>query len=109
MGTRQFNDLASEAQAGWSDDARVVHRAAAESYRAELEARQELGRQLAGVRGSRRMTQPALAEAAGVQQAEISRIERGRANPTYATLHRLAAALGVTLTFAPAAPSISED
>lgn len=39
------------------------------------------------------MTQAQLADATGVPQAEISRIENGNANPTIETVARLAAAL----------------
>jgi len=38
----------------------------------------------------------------GIQQAEISRIERGAGNPTAATLLGLADALGQKLTLVPA-------
>ncbi|MBC7462628.1 MAG: helix-turn-helix transcriptional regulator [Thermoleophilia bacterium] len=40
------------------------------------------------------MSQAALSAACGVPQADISRIERGQANPTLATVERLVNALG---------------
>ncbi len=43
------------------------------------------------------MTQRQLAQACGVHQSEISRIERGQISPTLDTLTRLAAPLGVRL------------
>ena len=46
------------------------------------------------------LTQRDLATASGVDQAEISRIERGHGNPTAQTLQALGAPLGVTLDFA---------
>jgi ribosome-binding protein aMBF1 (putative translation factor) len=46
------------------------------------------------------MTQRQLADASGVDQAEISRIERGQANPTAQTLQALGGPLGVSLDFA---------
>jgi ribosome-binding protein aMBF1 (putative translation factor) len=46
------------------------------------------------------MTQRELARASGIDQAEISRIERGQANPTVQTLQALGAPLGVVLDFA---------
>ena len=49
-----------------------------------------------------KLSQPALSEKSGVQQAEISRIERGLANPTATTLTRLANALDLRLEFTPA-------
>lgn len=45
------------------------------------------------------LTQQQLSEATGVQQSEISRIERGQGNPTYRTLTRLAVAGGKRIAF----------
>jgi ribosome-binding protein aMBF1 (putative translation factor) len=46
-------------------------------------------------------TQRQLADLSRVDQAEISRIERGQANPTAQTIQALGAPLGVTLDLAP--------
>lgn len=46
------------------------------------------------LRKKRKMTQKELAAAAGIDQSEISRIEKGAANPTLATLETLVRALG---------------
>lgn len=65
---------------------------------AELEAFRlhfSLARQLAAQRRSQHLTQKQLAERSGIDQAEISRIERGQANPTTATLGALTGALGL--------------
>jgi DNA-binding XRE family transcriptional regulator len=65
---------------------------------AELEAFRlhfSLARQLAERRRERHLTQKQLADLSGIDQAEISRIERGQANPTTATLGALTRALGV--------------
>lgn len=51
------------------------------------------------LRKSQRWTQQQLARASGVQQSEISRIERGQANPTYRTLTALAHAANKTVGF----------
>ncbi|PPF78903.1 hypothetical protein C5B96_13790 [Subtercola sp. Z020] len=56
---------------------------------------------LAAARKARSLTQPALSELTGIQQAEISRIERGTGNPTAATLLRLADALGQRVMLVP--------
>lgn len=48
-------------------------------------------RELAG------MTQKQLSEATGIYQADISKIERGLANPSLFTLKRLAAGMGMVL------------
>ena len=46
------------------------------------------------LRKKRNMTQKELAAAAHIDQSEISRIEKGAANPTLATLESLVRALG---------------
>lgn len=47
------------------------------------------------------LSQRQLATASGIDQAEISRIERGQGNPTTQTLLALGAPLGVTLDLTP--------
>ena len=49
-------------------------------------------------------TQQQMAKASGVQQSEISRIERGQANPTYRTLTALAHAAKKTVGFVSSSP-----
>lgn len=71
---------------------------------AELEAFRlhfSLARQLAAQRRELHITQKQLAEMTGIDQAEISRIERGQANPTTATLGALTRALGVDVRLVP--------
>ena len=46
------------------------------------------------------MSQKELSELTGIDQSDISKIERGVANPSVATLERIAAALGGRLTIA---------
>lgn len=98
---RSFDHLAAAAKKGWSDDARLVYEAASEQFTAELDERAKLGAQIAAVRKSQGLTQPALSERSGIQQAEISRIERGVGNPTAGTLLRLANALDQHVTLVP--------
>ena len=43
------------------------------------------------------MTQKQLADATGINQADISKLERGNANPSLRTLQRLAAGMGMRL------------
>ena len=61
----------------------------------DLDAR--LAARLHELRASRGLSLDALAERAGVSRSMISLIERGQSSPTAATLHRLAAGLGVTM------------
>lgn len=53
---------------------------------AMIDARKETG-----------LTQQELAKRTGIAQADISKLERGNANPSLKTLKRLAAGLGCTL------------
>lgn len=43
------------------------------------------------------LTQKELSEKTGINQADISKLERGNANPSLRTLKRLAAGMGCTL------------
>ncbi len=56
------------------------------------------------LRKRQKWTQQQLAKVSGVQQSEISRIERGQANPTFRTLQQLAQALKKTIGFVDAPP-----
>ncbi len=60
-----------------------------------------LGREIFDLRKAAGLTQRQLAASSGVQQADISRIEAGDANPTLATIAALAYALGVELVLEP--------
>lgn len=55
-------------------------------------------------RRSSGMTQKQLAEKTGITQADISKLERGNANPSLRTLQRLAAGMGmqIKIEFVPA-------
>ena len=95
--TTSFNDffskLEAEAQAEGPDAV------------AELEALRlhySLARQLIERRHKRHLTQKQLADLSGIDQAEISRIERGQANPTTATLSALMRALELDVRLVPA-------
>jgi transcriptional regulator with XRE-family HTH domain len=56
-----------------------------------------LGQAIRQLREKRGLTQEQLAEDAGIVGTTISLIERGYANPTWATLRDLADALGVSM------------
>lgn len=79
-----------------------VERTSTPEERAQLDdarARFEVGGQLLERRMASGFTQQQLADASGVPQSEISRIERGNANPTIETLGALGAPLGVRLAY----------
>ncbi len=56
-----------------------------------------LGEALADAREKKGISQRELSRASGVMQAEISKIEQGKGNPTILTLQKLAKALGRTI------------
>jgi transcriptional regulator with XRE-family HTH domain len=53
------------------------------------------------LRREQKLTQRQLAEKSGIPKSEISRIETGDANPTFATLSALAEPFGVCIGFIP--------
>lgn len=82
-----------------SGDDFLVEEVPARAYRTtplaeEPGAPRQLGVQLGRARRAAGMTQRELAEACGVQQAVISRIEHGQGNPTLETLEALARGCG---------------
>ncbi len=71
-----------------------------EKFREEFEAlapEYEITKMLIESRKSRNLTQKQLAEMTGINQADISKIEHGTANPSVKTLMRLAAAMNMRL------------
>jgi ribosome-binding protein aMBF1 (putative translation factor) len=69
----------------------------AKGLREAFRSRCQLAVQLINLREKRGLSQSELARRTGVNQAEISRIERGSGNPTERTLLKLANALGADL------------
>ena len=61
------------------------------------EPERQIMRAIAEGREERDMTQKQLAEATGITQADISRLESGTGNPSLRTLKRLAAGMGMAL------------
>ena len=61
------------------------------------EPERQIMRAIAEGREERDMTQKQLAEATGITQADISRLESGTGNPSLSTLKRLAAGMGMAL------------
>ncbi|MGD0452582.1 MAG: helix-turn-helix transcriptional regulator [Solirubrobacteraceae bacterium] len=60
-----------------------------------------MAREVRELRKQRHLTQKQLAAASGINQAEISRIERGQTNPTASTLAALLAPLGARVGVVP--------
>lgn len=57
-----------------------------------------LGDAVAARRAELHLSQVQLSERTGIPQADISRIERGKGNPTWATVTKILDALGLRLT-----------
>jgi len=62
-----------------------------------LEQAYEIALQVVALRERHNLTQAQLAERCGIDQGDISRIERGSTNPTARTLQRIAEALDADL------------
>jgi DNA-binding XRE family transcriptional regulator len=71
---------------------------AAELRRSEAEYHETLGARLRRAREEAGLTQPALGERAGLDQAVISRLERGKVRPRIDTLRRIAEGLGLSVS-----------
>ena len=69
----------------------------AASQRSVLEQAYEIAMQVVALRERHNLTQAQLAERCGIDQGDISRIERGSTNPTARTLQRIAEALDADL------------
>ena len=63
----------------------------------DSECEYDLVRSLVAARKECRMTQKELAEKTGINQADISKIETGNANPALSTLKRLAEGMDMVL------------
>lgn len=98
---KSFDDLVARAEQNWTADEQRVHDAATRVFQLEMAARAALGEQLQAARKAKSLSQPALSAVTGIQQSEISRIESGAANPTVATISKLADALDLKLSLTP--------
>lgn len=97
MPTRSYEDVVAKSRDTWSPDAVKLSERLSSQLEAEVSAQVVFGRRIATARESAHLSQPQLAKQSGVQQADISRIERGLGNPTRDTLVKLADALGMQL------------
>jgi DNA-binding XRE family transcriptional regulator len=89
-----FRDLIADIEAEAKAEGPV-----AEAELRELRREFSIASQLATLRREQKLTQKQLAERSGIPQSEISRIETGDANPTYATLSAIAEPFGVRVGF----------
>lgn len=89
------DDLDLDAEDIWEDGIEVG--------RKKVDIVAELAENLTKARETANITQKQLSEVTGIHQADISKIERGLANPSLSTLKRLAKGMGMELqlTFTP--------
>ena len=87
--SRKFGEFLEEVEA----EARLEGPRAVAQLQA-FEAHFRLAAEFIALRKRRKLTQRQVSALSGIQQAEISRIEGGRANPTFQTVQVLARALG---------------
>ena len=73
--------------------------AVSEQVQAEYQEIFGLGEVVAKRREELSLSQFALAEKAGLTQADVSRLEQGRGNPTYSTIKKIMAALQLKLVY----------
>ncbi len=83
------DDLDLDAEDIWEDGIEVSKK--------EVDVVDLLAENLIGARDIVGMTQKQLSESTGIYQADISKIERGLANPSLSTLKRLADGMGLKL------------
>lgn len=85
----------------WNDDIDIevetIYESGKTIAKTEIPNCIDVGNALMAARASKEMSQKDLAKKSGINQADISRIERGIANPSVKTLQRLADAMGMTL------------
>ena len=99
-----WEDIRVTGRAPRKELSRIPARAGLESEsflmanRAKHSLRGTLGRKVKEFRVSLNMSQTELAERAKIQQPLISKMERGRGNPTLDSIERIAIALGVNVT-----------
>jgi XRE family transcriptional regulator, regulator of sulfur utilization len=88
-----FSETMGSLAESWTPEVSNLYEELSNEYRLEVQIRQSVARQLHDARQSAALTQAELSRLSGLPQPEISRIERGFANPTLTTLTKLASAL----------------
>ena len=82
---RSYDDVAARRRAAMAPDSKAERDVYAEAY--------DIAMQVVALRERAGLTQAELAERTGIDQGDISRIERGATSPTARTLQRIADAL----------------
>ncbi len=96
----------------WNDDldieAETVYEDGETVGREDVQLHRASSRAVASVRALAGISQKELSSLTGIDQSDISKIERGTANPSVSTLERIAAALGGRLTIQIEIPASAE-
>ena len=87
--TRSYKDIMADREARSGPEAAA--------YREVFEKAYDIALQVIDLRKKHGLTQKQLAERCGIDQADISRIERGSTSPTAMSLQRIAEALDADL------------
>lgn len=87
--TRDYQEVTAARRARLASDAKA--------HREVFEQTYDIAMQIIELRERHGLTQAELAERSGIDQGDISRIERGATSPTARTLKRIADALGAEL------------
>ena len=93
--TRTYEDVTAARRERLSPDVKA--------HREVFEQAYDIAMQIVQLRESHGLTQAELAERCGIDQADISRVERGSTNPTAKTLLRIAEALDAEVRLVPRA------
>lgn len=86
----------------WTDDLDIevetIYEDGATVGKKDLPANLQLASAIASARAKAGLSQTQVAALTGIDQSDLSKIERGVANPSFSTLERIASALGGKLT-----------
>jgi ribosome-binding protein aMBF1 (putative translation factor) len=105
MATRDFAGYLARRTEERDADATELFETLAEHF--EKISTSSVGAALVAIRTDVGLTQVELAARSGVDQGDISRIERGLANPTVGTLDRIGEAIGYKVGWVPVASADS--
>lgn len=96
---RDYKDVVDTSYMLANPDLKKFSEAFTEQVRAEYQEIFGLGEVVAKRREELSLSQFALAERAGLTQADVSRLEQGKGNPTYATIRKIMTALQLKLIY----------
>lgn len=99
--SKSFDALHDEVSRSWDDETREFYERAGSFFAYQAREQMRIGQEIASQRKKHNLTQEQLEALSGVGQAEISKIERGIANPTRDTLIRIAGAMRLKISFVP--------